>query len=577
MDKVVENRPLSAGPNLTERLRYNTLFENITDSQFQDIHEKLTQYTYKAGECIIDENDNDRGLFLLVDGRVRVLRKTKRQEEILLALLHHGDFFGELELIDGRARMTKIIAMDDCVAYELSKPDFEELLSHHHPFTIRLLQVVSVRLRALQDYFVKEINRHSEYSMRELEKLRQLIEAAKVVNSTLEVDELLRLILENALSIVQAEGGTLYLIDEHKRELWSKVLKGSMRVEIRLPVGKGIAGYVAATGDVIRLTDAYLDARFNPEIDAQTGFRTTTMLCVPIRNKQEKIIGVLQLLNKREGVFTSDDENFINALSVHSALALENARVYELERQKQAMEKEIHAARNVQMSLLPQSAPKVEGYEIAGKSLPAQVVSGDYFDFIPIDNNRMAICVGDVTGKGLPAALLMANLQAILRSEMMLRATPKRSMQRSNKLLFQSTTSDKFVTLFYCVLDTATHRCMFSNAGHEHPLLLSSRRPPVKLMTGGTVLGIMGDMVYEEETVSFDVGDALVIYSDGVTEAMNPSREQYGPERLEQCLLKNRETSPSEMIDALVRSVRSFTGDEPQTDDMTVVIAKRTR
>ncbi|HTP79287.1 MAG TPA: SpoIIE family protein phosphatase [Bacteroidota bacterium] len=566
---------MQAPTNLTERVRYNTLFENITDEQFAAVEDLLIERSFRANECILDENENDRGLFLLVDGRVRILRRTKQREELLLGLLHHGDFFGELELIDGRSRMTRIVAHDDCLTYELPREAFEDLLYQHHPFAIRLLQVASVRLRALQDYFVKEINRHFEYSTAEVEKLRQLIEAAKTVNSTLDVNELLRLIVDTALSIVGAQGGTLYLIDEQKRELWSKVLKGSTMVEIRLPVGKGIAGYVAATGDSIKLSDAYLDPRFNPEIDAQTGFHTKSMLCVPIRNKQETVIGVLQLLNKKEGVFTADDEQFINALSVHSALALENARVYELERQKIAMEKEIHAARNVQMSLVPQEAPAKEGYEIAGRSLPAKVVSGDYFDYIPIDDERMAICVGDVTGKGLPAALLMANLQAILRSEMMLRASPKRSMQRSNKLLLQSTASDKFVTLFYCILDTARHQFTYSNAGHEQPLLLRDGARPKKLITGGTILGILSDVAYEQELVPMEPGDALVIYSDGITEAANGSGEQFGQERLERCLESCFRQPAPKIIDELVNAVQRFVGSQPQTDDITVVVVKR--
>lgn len=161
----------------------------------------------------------------------------------------------------------------------------------------------------------------------QLEKLRKLIDAAKIVNSSLDIDTLLGLILKTALDTVHAERGTVYLLDEAKRELWSKVFEGADLVEIRLPFGKGIAGNVGATGETINIAEAYSDPRFNPEIDQATGYRTHTVLCMPMRNKDEKIIGVFQLLNKRGGVFTADDVELLDGLSLHASIAIENAHL----------------------------------------------------------------------------------------------------------------------------------------------------------------------------------------------------------------------------------------------------------
>ena len=161
----------------------------------------------------------------------------------------------------------------------------------------------------------------------QVEKLNLLIDAAKTVNSTLDLDKLLDVILETAIKSISADRGTLYLVDELKSEIWSKALRGSEVIEIRLPIGKGLSGYVAKTGETINIPDAYNDPRFNPDVDKKSGFRTNNMLCMPMQNRDGKIIGVFQMLNKKGGPFTTQDEEFINALSIHASIAIENARL----------------------------------------------------------------------------------------------------------------------------------------------------------------------------------------------------------------------------------------------------------
>ena len=175
--------------------------------------------------------------------------------------------------------------------------------------------------------FVLELGRHVLASKNKLDRLNTLIEASKIVNSAIEIDKLLLLILDVATRSIFADRGTLYLVDDNTNELWSKVAQGNNMVEIRLPMGKGLAGYVAKTGETVNITDAYQDPRFNPEIDRKSGYKTHNVLCMPMRNKDGRIVGVFQLLNKRDGVFGPDDESFIEALSVHAAIAIENARL----------------------------------------------------------------------------------------------------------------------------------------------------------------------------------------------------------------------------------------------------------
>ncbi len=558
-----------------DRLRYNVLSETLSDIQFESIKDKFVERRFRKGEIILEDEQEGDDLYLIVEGRVSISKRTKGGGDTRLALLHTGDFFGELELVDGRPRAARVVALEDCVLYAFSRKHFQALLHESHPFMYRLLQVISIRLRSMNNHFMLEIDRTRAHSAKEVEKLQRVIEAAKNLNSTLDLDKLLNVILDNALRIVDGDRGTVYLIDEEKQEVWSRVLTADEQFEIRLPLGKGIAGYVAATGDTLNIPDAYFDPRFDPEFDRRTGYKTHSILCMPMKNKEGKIIGVFQLLNKHSGEFNEEDENILEAMSVHAAIAVENARLYEQERQKVAMEKDLHAAWEVQMSLLPKKLPPVKGYAIAARTLPAREVGGDIYDFIPIDAARLAICLGDVSGKGLGAALLMANLQATLRNQVQVIASPAECVRRSSTFLFQNTSPEKFVTLFYGVLDTTTHRLTYTNAGHEPPMLLSGAAKSARLGTGGVVLGILDDFPFEEETVPLATGDVLVVFTDGISEAIDEAKEQFGDQRLEKVVREHRDRTADEIGEAIIGAVRAHVGSAPQMDDITFVVVKR--
>ena len=558
-----------------DRLRLNILFEDLSDAAFHALRPKLTERTFRADDVILEDESDGMELYLITTGRVKIVKKTRSGDENLLALLHEGDFFGELEMVDGRPRSARVVAMEDCVVHTLYKSEFDHLLASSHPFAIRLMQVMSLRLRSSNTYFINELERSSRKAIAELRHMEQLNEAAKVVNSTLDLDKLLSLILDTALKIVEGDRGTLYLLDEKKKELWSKVLRGAELVRIHLPLGKGIAGYVGSTGDTLNISDAYLDPRFNPEFDKKTGYRTQTILCMPMKNKDDKIIGVLQLLNKRKGDFTRDDEHFINALSIHASIAIENARLYEEEKAYHRMREDLRLAARIQGDLLPKVHPDIAGYDVAGTSISAQEVGGDYFDYIPVDAERWALCLGDVSGKGLPASLVMANLQATLRGQTYPGVSAKECVSRSNRLLHRSTSIDKFVTLFYGILDIRSHRLVFANAGHDNPYFLSGAKPPRRLATGGIVLGAIEEFPFEESSIDFATGDLLVIYSDGIAEAMNKKGEFFGEERIEETIVKHRGCTSAELMEKILSTVRKFVGKHPQSDDMTILIVKR--
>lgn len=405
--------------------------------------------------------------------------------------------------------------------------------------------------------------------------LGRILEAARKLNSTLDLDVLLQSIVETTIQLVEADRGTLYLIDEKKNELWSKVLTGEGLVEVRLPMGTGIAGYVAESGETLNIRDAYSEPRFFPDFDRKSGYVTKSILCMPLENRDGKIIGVFELFNKKRGFFSKNDETVISIMSVDVAIAIENARLHKAEIDFVRMNEEVRLAAVIQSGLLPKTSPSIPGYEIAGISIPAQSVGGDYFDFIPMNDGRMALCLGDVSGKGLPASLLMANLQATLRGQTLVSQIPSECLLRSNRLLFESTSPEKFATLFYGILEIQQHTLHYSNAGHDWPFLVGIDHSIQRLQTGGLMLGLMPQAMYEDIKISFQVGDVLVIQSDGVSEAMNIHQEPFGEQRLQDLILEHRDSAPQEIIDTIVCEVHNHAGEYIQSDDITIMVVKR--
>jgi phosphoserine phosphatase RsbU/P len=574
--------PITMSPSTSSpvpsRLRYNVLLETLTEEEFADVRDKFTERRFRPNDVIIEDEGYGHEVHFLVEGRVRISKKVPGTEDQLLALLHPGDCFGELELISGRPRSAQVVAVEECVTYVLQRTDFEHMLYRSRELAVRLLQVLSIRLRATNNRFVVESARRNEQNRKELRKLEQLIEAAKSLNSTLDLNELLDILVDIALGIVDGERGTVYILDETSHELWTRVAKGLdglSRVTIRLPLGKGIAGYVAATGDAINIPDAYLDPRFNPDYDRQTGYRTSSILCMPIRTKSDRIIGVFQLLNKRTGVFTEDDAHIMDAFSIHAAIALENARLYEQEREKIRIERDLLAAREVQMGLLPLQLPTFAGYEFAATALPAREVAGDLYDFIRLDPAHLAVSVGDVSGKGLPAALLMAHIQASVRDVAHEAGNAGTCVTMLNQRLVATTAPEKFVTMVYGILDAQDHTFRYCNAGHNPPYLITAEGQLRQMEAGGTLLGIVEGMEYQEETVTLADGEMLVLYTDGISEAMNAQKELLGDERLMEICAEQHGQPAGAVRDAILAAVAKHQGAEPAADDMTVLVIRR--
>ena len=407
-------------------------------------------------------------------------------------------------------------------------------------------------------------------------RLESLVEASKILNTTFDLGKLLSLILDLATKNLGAARGTIYLIDDEKKELWSRVLKGKKVVEIRLPVGTGIAGHVAKTGKTVNVQDARQDQRFYAGIDERSGFRTKTMLCMPMNNREGRMIGVFQIMNKRGGEFVKEDRLFLEAFSDHAALAIENARLHQSAVEKERVEKEIQIASGIQQRLLPKTIPTVPHYDLAAEASPCKAIGGDFYDVVPLDGNRYALVMADVSGKGIPAALLVSTLHASLRAYIQTYTDLGKLVQKLNTVVYENTTPERFITCFVAVIDSATHRLTYVNAGHNPPYILHQDADDIpELGPSGLPLGMVGNATYEVRSVDLLPGDVVTLYTDGVTEAMNRSSDLYSEERFQKCAVQARGLTAERIKNELLGDVHKFVAGEPQSDDLTLLIAKR--
>ena len=239
------------------------------------------------------------------------------------------------------------------------------------------------------------------------------------------------------------------------------------------------------------------------------------------------------------------------------------------------MEEELRLACEIQTGLLPKCDPEIEHYAVTGTSLPARVVGGDYFDYLQIDDNRYAFCLGDISGKGLPAAVLMANLQASIRGLVLSDPQPHRCLAHANTMLYRNTAPSKFATFFYGVLDCRTQTFTYGNAGHNRPVLLSESGEIKELQTAGLALGFLELTPYETDTITLETGDTLMIYSDGVTEAMDPGFEEFGEEKLYSLLKSNSRLPIHDIQTLIVDAVQTHAKHQPQSDDITLMLIRR--
>jgi sigma-B regulation protein RsbU (phosphoserine phosphatase) len=420
---------------------------------------------------------------------------------------------------------------------------------------------------------LREENLRLRHAVDELSVLNDL---AREIGASLDPAHVMKSVVRRSVQAVGCAEGVITLLDSDPQLVprGRTLVRASVSTTHRAAfhMKDAVLGWMMLNQHPLVVNQPREDARFSR---VEWGDAVSSVLCVPLHVKA-RLIGVLTLYNARSpDGFSEGDQRLLSIIAAQSAQVIENARLYEEEKVLEDMRRELWLATEIQASLLPCAPPAVPGYDIAGSGIPAREVGGDYFDFIPARDDRLVVCLGDVSGKGLPAALLMANLQATVRGQALVDPTPSRCLGQVNTLLCRSTAPDRFATCFYGLLDPRRHVLSYGSGGHERPILATADGRLERLETADLLLSFVEGISFSEGEVSLEPGDTIVAYSDGITEALNASDEEFGETRLVDLVTSHPRDSSRSLIDDVIAEVRKHSEGREQSDDMTVVVLRR--
>lgn len=412
-------------------------------------------------------------------------------------------------------------------------------------------------------------------SDRRVRDLLAVLDIARRLAVTAELDTLLAAIGESARAVLGCDRVSVFLHDPHTNELYVRL--GADISRVRFPADRGIAGAAFQSGEVILVPDAYADPRFNPAVDKETGYHTRNILTCPLVGWDGQPVGVMQAVNKTDGAFGEWDEELCRALAAQAGTAIQRQRLLDTWHEKQKQDRELDIARMIQRRQLPAEPPRVPGYEVAGWSQPAEKTGGDFYDYLRLSDGRVVISLGDATGHGVGPALVTTACRALARAAMSVGDDLPTAVARVNRLLCDELDSGNFVTAFFGVLDPVAHRLTYQSAG-QGPILLyrAGSRAAAELPTHGPPLGIMPDMPFDPpEEVDLRPGDWLVMMTDGFYEWEGPGGERFGSERLVRVLRAAGASAPADVIRSAYAAVVEFAAGHPQADDLTAVVVRR--
>jgi len=420
----------------------------------------------------------------------------------------------------------------------------------------------------------------------------------RLTKDNLAMEPALKIITEFVVEATEAEAGAAFLLDTTDNQLGAVVVHGmfpplmqttgyvltkqkylSERVKReRIPVGETVIGEVAKNGEPILIRDATGDPRV-PAAGAEN-LRIRTIMVAPLKTRG-RVLGVLAVVNKRGiGIFTDEEMDVLVSLADQAASTVEMVKLYGQLAEKQRIEQELRLAHDFQKMLLPKACPELPGFQLAAFSAPAQEVGGDYYDFFFIDEERryLGVVIADVSGKGIPGALIMAVVRCTMRAMAMDNLSPKDVMVKVNERVYADTKENVFVTMTYGVLDTVARTFRFARAGHEPVVTVKGQGGSVQLSSpDGIAMGLVSSDMFsmiEEQVLHLGTGDTAVMYTDGVIEAMDPAQNEYGQQRFFALVADNRDLLPQEIIEKTLTDIRLFTKGHPQHDDITLLAIK---
>lgn len=411
-----------------------------------------------------------------------------------------------------------------------------------------------------------------------------LLNMSLQLSSTIKRKQLLEKIMSVTASALRAGGSSIILLDPNSGELYFEVATGKKNEqikEIRLKPGEGIAGWVATHGQSVLIPNAEKDARWSSTVSDRSSISTKNMICVPVQSNGA-LLGVLQVINKQGSrSFTKRDMDLLEQMSAPVAMALENMMLYEaLEHSMESlqqttaardkMESELKIARDIQRSFLPGEQISLHHCQVAAALMPTREVGGDFYHFFPLDEEHLLICLGDVSDKGMPAALFMSAVMIWIKAKATDQLSPEQIITAINNEL-SNDDSTMFATMFLAIINTKTGHCVYCDAGHCTTLLLREGEIIPLYSQKGLPIGVMSDASYVVHQLQLLTGDQLFMYSDGITEAENTKGEWYGLLRLEQCITRIKGSSAKEQLTGIIEDVQLFADGASQYDDIAVM------
>lgn len=410
------------------------------------------------------------------------------------------------------------------------------------------------------------------------DRLALLYRLSQTFNSSLDLTQVLDQVIDEVIAATRAERGFLMLRGEDGI-LEFQVARGIEQKTIESPVfqvSRGIIDKVAQEGRPLLSSDAQSDAWLGGRASV-VGLGLRSVLCVPLLLKGATI-GVIYVDNRlQSGIFSLDDLELLGAIASSASIAIENARLYRVAVEKGRMERELQVARQVQASLMPAELPVLSGWEFAAYWQPALEVGGDFYDFISVDSRRVGVMIADVSDKGMGAALFMTLTRSIARASVVASRSVDQSITQANRLICADAAGGMFVTMFYGELDHASGSFTYVNAGHNPPLIFHSRENRLgELVRTGLPLGVDDSLPMKQGAEPLLPGDFVFMYTDGITEAINPEEEEFGVKRLRQVVLDSSHKTGAEMVRMIRQELQDYVRDAPQSDDITIVVIKRT-
>lgn len=399
-----------------------------------------------------------------------------------------------------------------------------------------------------------------------------LYEVSKTLSSTLNIDEVLRQILDSLQKVVGFNAAGVCLLDEERGEVSAICTDGyasENKKYLDLKIGQGLVGWVANTGEPVIVPDVAQDERYvsaHPE--------TRSEIVAPVK-VDGRVLGVVNLESNRSAAYDQHDLDLVTAFASHAGISIERAILHNKMIENKRLEEQLKIARQIQLTFIPRSDPVIEGYDISGINIPSEEVGGDYFDFIKIIDNQTGIGIADVSGKGIPASLIMASFRASLLAEIRNNYAIRTVFKKVNSLLYESVEQGNFVTAFYGVLDSKNDIFTFSNCGHNRPILLRDDGTTEFLKEGGVALGVLADSEYEERPIFLRSRDLIAFYTDGVTEVYDVEGREFGQEKLITALKEYRDLPSVEIQKKVVEAVKNFAAPDHNFDDITLIILKK--